>query len=296
MGQIDYSLISSAVVFMSALGILLSAILVVANRFLWVYEDPRIDEVAARLPSTNCGACGKAGCRVFAEALISGDATPADCTVSARDAIDDIADYLGVDAGVTERRIARLACAGGSHVAFMRSHYSGLKSCRAAAVVAGGPKRCNWGCIGLGDCADVCEFRAITMSSQGLPIVSAELCTACGDCVDICPKDLFSIHPESHRLWVACANLLANEEAEADCEVACNGCGRCAMDSPEGLITIRNNLATIDYSKNDLASPVAIERCPTGSIVWLERVNAARKGVHAKKILRTSSLPVRQNR
>jgi Fe-S-cluster-containing hydrogenase component 2 len=215
--------------------------------------------------------------------------------VSSKDAIGDIADFLGVDAGNTERRIAYLACAGGSHVAYMRSHYTGIQSCRAASVVAGGPKGCKWGCLGLADCADVCSFKAITMSPQGLPIVDAGLCTACGDCVDICPKDLFSIHPVSHQLWVACANLLANEEAESDCEVACTACGRCAMDSPEGLIAIRNNLAVIDYSKNDLASPVAIERCPTGAIVWLEKANAVRKGVKAKKILRTKSLPVRQN-
>jgi Fe-S-cluster-containing hydrogenase component 2 len=132
------------------------------------------------------------------------------------------------------------------------------------------------------------------MSPQGLPVVATDLCTACGDCVEVCPKDLFSIHPVSHRLWVACANLLANEEAEVDCEVACTGCGRCAADSPEGLISIKNNLAVVDYSKNDAASPLAIERCPTGAIVWLDAVDKVRKGVKARKILRTTSLPVRQ--
>jgi RnfABCDGE-type electron transport complex B subunit len=288
-------MVAQAVAFMAGLGSLLAVMLAVANKYLWVYEDPRIGEVEQLLPSTNCGACGKAGCRNFAEALVAGQITPSACTVSSKDAIDDIADFLGVDAGNTEKRVARLACAGGSHVAYMRSHYSGIKSCRAAAIVAGGPKRCNWGCLGLADCADVCSFKAITMSIQGLPVVDTDLCTACGDCVDICPKDLFSIQPVSHRLWVACANLLANEEAEVDCEVACTACGRCAMDSPEGLIEIRNNLAVIDYSKNELASPVAIERCPTGAIVWLEKANAVRKGVKAKKILRTKSLPVRQN-
>ena len=295
MEQVDYSLIASAVVFMAALGILLASFLVVANKYLWVYEDPRIGDVEAMLPATNCGACGQAGCRLFAETLVSGGAAPSECTVSSSEAIEDIADYLGVDAGDTERRLAYLACAGGRHVAYMRSYYSGLESCRAAALVAGGPKGCNWGCIGLGDCEDVCSFDAIRMNSQGLPVVTADICTACGDCVDICPKNLFSIQPVSHRLWVACANLLANDEAEVDCEVACNACGRCAMDSPEGLIDIRNNLAVIDYAKNGLTSPVAIERCPTGAIVWLDEINNVRKGAKARKIIRSKSLPVRQN-
>jgi Na+-translocating ferredoxin:NAD+ oxidoreductase RNF subunit RnfB len=295
MEQVDFSLVANAVVFMATLGVLLASFLVVANKYLWVYEDPRIHDIEDMLPATNCGACGKAGCHLFAQSLISGEVTPSECTVSSSDAIDDIADYLGVDAGETEQRLAYLACAGGSHVAYMRSHYSGLESCRAAALVAGGPKGCNWGCIGLGDCADVCTFGSITMDAHGLPVVSADSCTACGDCVDICPKNLFSIQPVSHRLWVACANLLANEEADIDCEVACNACERCAMDSPEGLIDIRNNLAVIDYSKNNLASPVAIERCPTGAIVWLDEINKVRKGTKARKIIRTRSLPVRQN-
>ena len=51
---------------------------------------------------------------------------------------------------------------------------------------------------------------------------------------------------------------------------ACTGCGRCAVDAPEGLIAIRDSLAVIDYSRNALASRLAIERCPTGAIVWLE--------------------------
>jgi hypothetical protein len=35
------------------------------------------------------------------------------------------------------------------------------------------------------------------------------------------------------------------DDALADCEVACTGCARCAMDAPEGLIQIKNNLARL---------------------------------------------------
>lgn len=276
---------------MTTLGISLSVVLSIANRKLWVYEDPRIDEVEEMLPHSNCGACGTPGCRPFAEALIKGDVQPAQCTVNNSEVNGDIADYLGIDAGDIEKRVARLACAGGTHVARMRSHYAGLNSCRAAAVVSGGPKSCVWGCLGLSDCEVVCDLDAIHMDKHGLPIVDDDKCTACEDCVDVCPKDLFSIHPVSHRLWVACKNPLG-DEAETDCDVACTGCERCAKDSPEGLIDIRDKLAVIDYSKNSLASTVAMERCPTGAIVWLDDKRGTLKGRESKRIVRTEALPL----
>ncbi|MCU7813098.1 MAG: RnfABCDGE type electron transport complex subunit B, partial [Candidatus Thiodiazotropha sp. (ex Notomyrtea botanica)] len=124
--------VSSAILFMGVLGLLLSSLLAFANKKLWVFEDPRIDEVESLLPATNCGACGSAGCRPFAEALIEGKVAPALCTVSSADNITEIADYLGVDSGDVVKRVARLACAGGNHVARMRAHYDGLASCRAA--------------------------------------------------------------------------------------------------------------------------------------------------------------------
>ncbi|MCU7845047.1 MAG: RnfABCDGE type electron transport complex subunit B [Candidatus Thiodiazotropha sp. (ex Monitilora ramsayi)] len=277
---------------MGVLGLLLSSLLAFANKKLWVFEDPRIDEVESLLPATNCGACGSAGCRPFAEALIEGKVAPALCTVSSADNITEIADYLGVDSGDVVKRVARLACAGGSHVARMRAHYDGLASCRAAAVVSGGPKGCTWGCLGLADCAEVCEFDAITMDKHGLPVVESAKCTACEDCVEVCPKGLFSIQPVDHRLWVACKNLEHGDTAENDCEVACTACERCAKDSPEGLITIDDNLAVIDYSKNGLASRVATERCPTGAIVWLDDDRGVIKGTQAKRIIRKEALPI----
>ncbi len=242
-----------AVGFMSALGLMLASILVLANKRLFVFEDPRIDQVEDLLPKANCGACGTAGCRPFAEMLVQGQIEPAKCTVNSKDMNQVIATFLGVDLGKEEKRVARLACAGGTHVAYIRASYGGIESCRAAALVSGGGK-------------------------------------ACGDCVEVCPKDLFSLHPVSHQLWVACNNQAFGDEAEKECEVICTACGRCAQDSPEGLIEIRDNLAVVDYAKNSLASRVAIERCPTGAIVWLEKGGKAVKGRDARKVVRKEAL------
>jgi len=280
-----------AVSFMTALGLTLATVLVVANRRLYVFEDPRIDQVEDLLPHANCGACGTPGCRPFAEMLVKGEVEPGRCTVNPKDMNQTIADFLGVDLGSQEKRVARLACAGGSHVAHVRAGYAGLESCRAAALVSGGGKGCAWGCLGFGDCEAVCDFEAIRMDRHGLPVVSETDCTACGDCVDVCPKDLFSLHPVSHRLWVACSNRELGDEAEEQCELICTACGRCVQDSPEGLIAIRDNLAVVDYAKSGLASRIAIERCPTGAIVWLASGGPAARGKDARKVVRKEALP-----
>lgn len=278
-------------IFMLGLGAGLAGILAIANRRLYVFEDPRIEAVEEMLPHANCGACGSPGCRPFAELAVKGMADPGLCTVNSSEMTQAIADFLGVEIGKHERRVARLACAGGKHVAYFQATYRGLKSCRAAALVAGGGKGCTWGCLGLGDCVVACAFDSIHLNQYGLPVVDTGKCVACGDCVDVCPKDLFSLHPVSHRLWVACKSLSEDDEAEQDCEVACTGCARCSADAPEGLIIMQNNLAVIDYSRNDLASKVAIERCPTGAIVWLDERRGAIKGAKAKKVIRMEPLP-----
>jgi Na+-translocating ferredoxin:NAD+ oxidoreductase RNF subunit RnfB len=275
---------------MAGLGGLLALLLAIASKKLYVFEDPRIEQVEELLPHSNCGACGTAGCHNFAEKAVAGEIEPGRCTVNSPDQNKAIAGLLGVALGDIEKRVARLACAGGKHVATMRARYSGLSSCRAAALAGGGGKSCAWGCLGLGDCADVCDFDAIVMDKNGLPVVDVDKCTACGDCVDICPKDLFSLQVMSHKLWLACRNEDDGDTAEAACEVACTACGRCVVDAAPGLISLKNNLAVIDYGKNETASRKAIERCPTGAIVWLEGGNAS-KGKAAKKIIRIEPLP-----
>ena len=277
-------------VFMAALGGLLAYFLAIANKRLYVYEDPRIEQIEELLPHSNCGACGTAGCRNFAEQTVEGKIDPACCTVNTAEQNKHIAAMLGVALGNVEKRVARLACAGGKHVAKMRGHYAGLSSCRAAAVAGGGGKGCAWGCLGLGDCADVCDFGAIQMDRHGLPVVDSAKCTACGDCIDACPKNLFSLQVISRKLWLACRNESDGDTAEAVCEVACTACGRCVLDAADGLIQLENNLAVIDYDKNAGANREAIERCPTGAIVWLEGDRII-KGKSAKKIIRTEPLP-----
>jgi RnfABCDGE-type electron transport complex B subunit len=274
-----------AVLALGGLTFALAIMLVIANRKLYVYEDPRIDVVENMLPHANCGACGYPGCRPFAEALVSGEVLPGKCTVSSEEGREAIGNYLGVSIGGEEKQVARLACAGGTNVARNKAQYEGINSCQAAALVSGGGKGCFWGCLGAGDCMRVCDFDAIHMNEHSLPVVDIDKCTACGDCVEVCPKDLFSIQPISHQLWVACKNLEKGDEILEECQVACTACGRCAMDAPDGLITMENNLPVVNYSL-DHQNKIPIQRCPTGAIVWLDQKLGTIKGEKSIKIVR----------
>lgn len=277
-----------AVLTLVALSFLFASLLVLAHSKLHVDEDPRIEAANQMLPGTNCGACGYPGCLGLAEAIVAGAALPGKCTVMSADERESLARILGVDVGAEEKVVARLACAGGKNVARNRARYEGIRSCRAAALVGGGGKACSWGCLGLGDCERVCDFDAIILNEHELPVVIDPLCTACGDCVDACPKDLFSMHPVSHRLWVACKSLEHGEKVLNDCEVGCDGCGKCAADAPQGLISMIDNLPVIDYSRNHDARQ-SIERCPTGAIVWYDAKAGPVVGRAAHRVIRRST-------
>ncbi|UCF67897.1 MAG: 4Fe-4S binding protein [Acidobacteriota bacterium] len=244
-------------------------VLAIANRWLRVEEDPRVELVENMLPGTNCGACGQPGCHAFAEALVAAVEPPAGCTVSSPENIQHIAHFLGVSAGQREKRVARLHCAGGRREVRWLADYRGVTSCRAAFVVNGGGRACPWGCLGLGDCERACTFGAIFMNDNDLPVVVADRCTACNDCVEVCPLDLFTLEPISTKLLVQCSAPLAGDAARAACQVACDACTRCVADSPEGALVMEANLPRIRQPGE--TTEEATFRCPTGAIVWLQK-------------------------
>jgi len=263
-------MIIAAVAILGGVGLVFGTLIALANRKLRVEEDPRIDVVTDMLPGANCGACGVPGCRAFAERLVRGEAQPAGCNVSNPDGRARIAAFLGVDAGTAVKTVARLLCAGGTHVAAQQAEYRGYGTCAAAAAVAGGGKGCAWGCLGLADCVRSCTFDAMRMTADGLPLVDIEKCTACGDCVEACPKGLLTILPLDRRLLVQCRNLMVGDDVLEECAVACTACGKCVADAAPGLISIAGGVAVVNADLYDRADPAAIARCPTGAIVWLQ--------------------------
>ena len=65
----------TAVLMMLVLGAILGLGLGIADRFLSVEVDERVEKVSSMLPNYNCGSCGYAGCSGLAEALVNGEIT-----------------------------------------------------------------------------------------------------------------------------------------------------------------------------------------------------------------------------
>jgi Na+-translocating ferredoxin:NAD+ oxidoreductase subunit B len=263
-------IVITAAIIMTGLGLIFAVILATADHFLRVEEDPRLETVESMLPGNNCGACGEPGCAAFASKLVKGEVAPGACTVSGQEELVQIAEFLGVDVGGDEKRVARLKCAGGEGLVGELADYAGIASCRGAVLVDGGGRACSWGCLGLGDCEIACTFDAISMNWEALPQVNIHACTACGDCVEVCPLDLFTLVPLSHKLFVQCNSPLTGETARASCAVACDACGRCAADAPPGVIDIVDGLPVIHYDRDREPTQRSTWRCPTNAIVWLE--------------------------
>jgi len=248
----------------SALAVLFGIGLAIASKIFAVQTDPRLDAVAENLPGANCGACGFAGCAALAEALVKGEAMPGKCPVASGEANARIAEILGIEIEEKERSVAVLMCNGGNKVP-ERFDYTGLRDCKAAALVHGGFKSCEYGCLGLGTCAAACPFDAIRMGPDGLPEIIEERCTACGRCVEACPKNLIKIVPVSKAVHVRCSSFDKGAAVIKICDTGCIGCKKCEKECPVDAIKVENNLARIDYDKC-ISCGKCVKVCPTGAI------------------------------
>ena len=250
---------------MAVLGFLFSVGLAGAYQKLKVEEDPKVVAISESLPQANCGACGYSGCRAFAESVAKGDAPATGCPVGGSETAARIAEILGVEAEEMVRQVARLHCRGDREAAKERGQYLGLTTCYASHLV-GGNKQCSYGCVGFGDCVQACQFDALFMDENGLPVVIEDNCTACGKCVDACPRNLFELHSIDQNILVYCRSLDRGPAAKKACKNACIACGICSRACPEG-IEIKDNLAIIrDYKKIEPEQIPLMEKCPTKSI------------------------------
>ncbi len=261
------------IISLGALGSLSAIILYFVAQKFKVFEDPRIDQVEEVLPAANCGGCGFPGCRAFAEALVKADdISDLNCPVGGADTMSAAAGILGKEVTAAAPMVAVLRCNGTCDNRPKTSNYDGASSCTIASTLYGGETGCSFGCFGLGECADACDFNAMYMDEKtGLPVIIEDNCVSCGACVTACPKDIIELRkkgPKSRRIYVSCVNKDKGAPAKKACSAACIGCGKCVKTCPFGAITLENNLAYIDYEKCKLCRK-CVDVCPTNAITEL---------------------------
>ncbi|MDD4921701.1 MAG: Fe-S cluster domain-containing protein [Bacteroidales bacterium] len=278
-----------AMISLGAIGFFLAIILYLAAQKFKVFEDSRIDDIEAVLPGANCGGCGFAGCRNFADECVRSEQfQELLCPVGGTETMMKVAAILGKEAVPSDPTVAVLRCNGSCAHRPKTSVFDGASSCAVAAATYGGDTDCSYGCLGLADCVNVCKFDAMTMNQEtGLPEVMEDQCTSCGACVKACPKNLFEIRkkgPESKRIYVSCMNMDKGVVAKKACEVACIGCGKCEKVCEFNAITITKNLAYIDFNACTRCRK-CVQVCPTNSITELhfpprkqvEKINVSEK-------------------
>ncbi|MDP2923966.1 MAG: (Fe-S)-binding protein [Candidatus Omnitrophota bacterium] len=255
---------------LGVLGLLFGMGLAIASKTISVKSDPRLEAIHGLLPGSNCGACGGAGCFGFAEGVLSGKLHLEACRVSTEQAKEKIAVLLGTSFEKKVKTIAVLHCNGGTKVKD-RFIYQGIEDCVSANLVLGGQKACRWGCLGFDTCVKVCPFGAIKMSKEQLPVVDKNKCKACNKCVKACPKQLFSLIPITHDIYVACSSHDLGKDVKAVCPVGCISCGICTKvkDSP---FYLKESLSYVDYKKATHKEPLeeAKAKCPTKCILSRE--------------------------
>lgn len=206
-----------SIILMGGLGVAIGAILAVASKVFYVYEDPKVVAVGSTLPGANCGGCGYPGCNANAEAVVKGLSPVNSCVAAGEDVALAIAAVMGVSVSDKEPEFARPGCYYGKDEADMEYQYLGVTDCRAAEMLFGGMKVCRIGCLGLGTCVKACMFGALTMGRDGLPKVDRNKCTGCGACERVCPKHIIRLTSTALRIL----REYTREECTTPCQRAC---------------------------------------------------------------------------
>ncbi len=155
-------------VFLAGLVILLAALLVIGNRFFPPESEPIVDQLEQLLPRIQCGQCGYAGCRAYAEAIASGSVPINRCPPGGTETIRELANIMGLP---TKKLREDLGQASLDQVAWIDENL----------------------CIGCNLCSRVCPVDAIAGVPQMMHTVIAIHCTGCELCLPPCPVDCIEL-------------------------------------------------------------------------------------------------------
>jgi electron transport complex protein RnfB len=124
-----------------------------------------VQDIEKVLPQTQCQSCGYAGCRPYAQALVSGEAKINQCPPGGVETLKALGKLLKIDPK--------------DYLADMEKS---LRPPQAAVIQ-------KEACIGCTKCIQACPVDAIIGSSKKMHHIISWECTGCGLCVEPCPVD-----------------------------------------------------------------------------------------------------------
>ncbi len=149
--------------------------------------------------------------------------------------------------------------------------------CRAAVVACNGTcaasavSRCNYGCVGCGNCIAACRFGAVSFNENGVAQIDGEQCIACGMCVRVCPQEVIHLHECANYIVVKCSNEEKGKEAREACPVSCIGCGICEKTCTAEAVRVVNHRAVIE-EELCLSCGMCAVKCPRHVIADLRGI------------------------
>lgn len=252
------------IIVVGGIGLLASVVLVIAAKVMAIPADERLDAVRAELPGANCGACGYAGCDDYAKAVAHNGAKTNLCIPGGDSVARKVSEALGVAFEDVEAQYAIVRCSGDCQATEPLMDYEGKKSCAACNFFYQGKGSCSHGCLGYGDCIDVCKYGAITIV-DGIAVIDKSVCVGCGMCAKACPNHLITVIPASSTVYVGCSSNDKGAVTRKVCKSGCIGCKKCEKTCESGAITVTDNLASIDPKKCTNCGS-CVSACPTGAI------------------------------
>lgn len=165
----------TAILLLTALAVVFGLLLGFAAVRFKVEGDPVVSQVEAILPQTQCGQCGYAGCRPYAEAIAAGQADIDRCPPGGEGAVRALADLLGRDMPAAPGQAA-------------------APRPKLLAVIDENT------CIGCTLCLQACPVDAILGAAKQMHTILASECTGCELCVAPCPVDCISMVPVQEQI------------------------------------------------------------------------------------------------